>query len=84
VAEVAVRAELGLEGLDDLALDGVVEEGGTRVTLGLPDGRVAEVRLVARTLEPARPISCRADDLETPLHWEVRALTLGGRAPRTA
>ena len=84
VAEIAVRAENGLDRLEDLELLGL--EGGevARVHLGLSDGRSFEVMLGAEQLAPPRPISCRADELETPVHWVVREVRPGSRAPRTA
>lgn len=85
VAEVAVRRSLGRLGVDDVTLLAAeVDENEARVVLGLPDGEASEVRLHARRLEPPRPTSCRADELEAPLHWEVRGISPAAEAPGTA
>ncbi len=85
VAEVAVRRSLGMFGVDDVTLLAAeVDENEARVVLGLPDGEASEFRLHARRLEPPRPTSCRADELEAPLHWEVRGISPAAEAPGTA
>jgi hypothetical protein len=76
VAEAAVRVAEGIEGIDDVDLVDV-ESDGERATveLGLPGGARRTVRLAATRLSPARAISCRANELEEPLHWLVREIT---------
>jgi hypothetical protein len=74
VAEVDLRGRLGLVGVDDLRLvTAVVEDDQASVTLAGPDG--VEHRLDLRTAhaEPPRATSCRADEVESPLHWSVVA-----------
>jgi hypothetical protein len=83
VAEATVRLELGLDRLDDVRLDDWEIDGDTAVVrLGLPDGAERTLRLEATRIPP-RPTSCRADELEAPLHWAV-VDEASGRAPRTA
>jgi hypothetical protein len=74
VAEQELRARLGLGGLRDLALE-AVEMDGRRATvvLRVADGAAHSFELHADDSEPPRPISCRADELESPLHWRVVA-----------
>ena len=85
VAEVAVRVQLGVDGVDDLALVGVEIEGErAMVRIGAPGGTRLDVQLVAERQPPPRPISCRADELEEPLHWAVRSISPETPAPRTA
>jgi hypothetical protein len=72
VAEVVLRQRLGLAGVDDLRLTAADVDGdGARVTLRAPDGADHALELVAEWAEPPRPISCRADEVESPLHWAV-------------
>jgi hypothetical protein len=72
VAEVALRQRLGLTGIDDLRLVGASVNGDrARVTLAGPDGAQHALELVAERADPPRPISCRADEVESPLHWSV-------------
>jgi hypothetical protein len=85
VAEIAVRADTGLDGVDDLVLDDVVIEAeAASVRIALPDGTHRVVRLTAERDDPPRPISCRADELEAPIHWAVREVIRESAAPRTA
>lgn len=71
VAEVAVRTELALTGVDDLRLETAEVEGtSARVVVSVPGGEARTVELRAERGDP-RPISCRADELEEPLHWRV-------------
>ncbi len=67
-AEILIRRELALEGLDDLTW--VV---GT--TFALSDGRRAAARLRVNQLEPRR-VSCRDDKTEAPRRWELEDLVL--------
>jgi hypothetical protein len=84
-AEVAVRREAGLDGVGDLVLDEVaIDAEVASVRIALPDGTGRVVRLTAERHDPPRPISCRADELETPIHWAVREVIREAAAPRTA
>ena len=67
-AEILVRRELGLAGLDDLRL---VEA----TTFELADGRRATARLHGHDLEPQR-VSCRDDKVEAATRWELEELVL--------
>ena len=72
VAEVAVRTRLGLVGLDDLRLVAAEVDGDSAdVILAGRDGAEHRLELRAERLEPPRPTSCRADEVESPLHWTV-------------
>jgi len=65
-AEILVRRELALEGLDDVTLvDGT--------TFALPDGRRVVARLRAQQLEPRR-VSCRDAKTEAAVRWELADL----------
>lgn len=70
VAEQALRNSHGLMHVDDVRLlaSEVAEEAAT-VVLGTSDGGEHTYRLRVQRLSPPRPISCRADELEEPLHW---------------
>jgi Sucrase/ferredoxin-like len=72
VAEAALRERLGLTGIDDLRLVDV-DTGTDRATvvLGALDGATHRLELRTQRLAPPRPISCRADELEEPLHWRL-------------
>jgi hypothetical protein len=84
VAEAAVRIEKGLDGIEDVQLIDLEEDGDrAAVTLGVPGGERWTVLLDAERLVPARAISCRADESEEPLHWRVREIR-PAPAPRTA
>jgi hypothetical protein len=62
-AEILVRRELALSGLDDLTLvDGT--------TFALADGRRVTAHLRAVVLEPRR-VSCRNEKTESPVRWEL-------------
>jgi hypothetical protein len=70
VAEQVVRRRMGLAGIDDIKLiEGVVDGNSATVVLAASG---AEHRFVLRAErgEP-RPTSCRADELEEPIHWVV-------------
>jgi hypothetical protein len=72
VAEVELRRRLGMNGVDDLRLVAAVDDGErARVTLAGLGGEEHEIELRAERLEPPRPISCRADEVESPLHWTL-------------
>lgn len=71
VAEVSLRLRLELGGVRDVVLVGTEVEGDrATVELRAPDG-VHRLSLVAESEAPPRPISCRADELEQPMHWRV-------------
>jgi hypothetical protein len=67
-AEILVRRELGLTGLDALRH---IEA----TTFELADGRRATARLRAHELEPQR-VSCRDDKVEAATRWELEELLL--------
>ncbi len=72
VAEVELRRRLGLRGVDDLRLVSAVGEGDlATVALSGPDGAEHRVELHAERVDPPRPTSCRADEVEAPVHWSV-------------
>jgi hypothetical protein len=71
-AEVELRRRLGLIGVDDLRLVRALVDGDVAsVTLAGPDGAEHRLELRAERVEPARPTSCRADEVEAPFHWSV-------------
>ena len=72
VAERELRARLGLDGLADVSLVSV-EADGDRATVALatPDGTHAPRSSWRRAARAAAPTSCRADEVEEPLHWRV-------------
>ena len=72
VAEQELRVRRGLDGLTDVSL--VSDEGdGERAIVALvtSDGTTHTFELAAERLAPPRSTSCRADDVEEPLHWRV-------------
>lgn len=70
VAEQVLRERLDLDGVDDLTmLEADVNGSRAAVTLATRAGEEHRLRLQAERASPARPISCRADDLEEPIHW---------------
>ena len=71
VAEAVLRTRLGLDGLDDVALEVASVSGEEASVVLRADGGLHRFELVAERAA-ARPISCRADDAEAPLHWRVR------------
>jgi (2Fe-2S) ferredoxin len=71
VAERHVRMLAGLDGLTDVELVAAAVTGDrAEVTLRAAGSRHHVVLRGARAAEP-RPTSCRADELDSPLHWEV-------------
>lgn len=72
VAEQEVRQRTGLAGLDEIQLIGaeVINERAV-VTLATTDGSTHRFELRAEPAHPSRPTSCRADELEEPVHWRV-------------
>ena len=72
VAEVALRQELGLFGLDDVSLVRAdVSADRATVILATPDGEEHRLELEATPVDPPRPTSCRGDELERPVHWSA-------------
>ncbi|HET7645137.1 MAG TPA: sucrase ferredoxin [Candidatus Limnocylindria bacterium] len=71
VAEVELRRRLALRGVDAVALV-ACDVSGDRAEVVLAVG-AEEHRLQLRSvaLEPPRLVSCRADELEAPMHWRV-------------
>lgn len=79
VAEVALRTELGLDGVDDVGAEAVeVDAESARVVLAVRGAGGRAVDLVAERGDP-RPISCRAEELEEPVHWRVVGQSPVGR-----
>ncbi len=73
VADQVLRVRLGIEGLADVRLLAAEAEADRAVVrLGAPDGSEHRIELVRESAAgPPRPTSCRADELETPMHWRV-------------
>jgi hypothetical protein len=71
VAEREVRVRLGLEGVADVSLVGVEAEGDHATVALVANGTTYSLRLASERLTPPRPTSCRADEVEEPLHWRV-------------
>lgn len=72
VAEVVLRRRLGLAGVDDLRLLAATIEGDrAEVTLAVLSGDEHGLELRSEPARPPRPTSCRADEIEEPLHWSV-------------
>jgi hypothetical protein len=65
-AEILVRRELGVHGLEDLS-------HAERTTFALADGRHVSARLKAEQLPPRR-VSCRDEKVETPTRWSLMSL----------
>jgi len=72
VAEQELRIRLGLEGRTDVSLVSVEADADrAAVTLGALGGTTHRFELAAERLTPPRPTSCRADEVEEPMHWRV-------------
>ncbi len=72
VAEVDLRLRLGLAGVDDLRLvAAAVDDDRAEVILAGPDASEHRLELRSQPAAPPRPISCRTDEVESPLHWAV-------------
>lgn len=72
VAEQALRLARGIDGIDDVWLVAADVRGdAAEVSLATPDGVTHRFELARERLAP-RPVSCRADELEEPLHWRLR------------
>lgn len=73
VAERALRLRHGLEGLDAVALGSVEVDGDSAavVLATTATGAQHEFQLRHEVAVPPRHTSCRADELETPMHWQI-------------
>jgi hypothetical protein len=72
VAEHELRLRTGLAGIDALQLIGAdVIDAQAVVTLATTDGSKHRFELHAEPAHPPRPTSCRADELDEPVHWRV-------------
>ena len=72
VAEQALREREGLTGIDDVNLVSVeAETDRAKVILRTRDGAARPIDLRAEPAEPPRPISCGAQEEESPLHWHL-------------
>lgn len=71
-AEVLLRERLDLDGLGDVSLvDASVRGDVADVVLATADGQSHRFALRAERSAPPRPTSCRAHELEEPVHWAV-------------
>ncbi|MGH2402786.1 MAG: sucrase ferredoxin [Candidatus Limnocylindria bacterium] len=73
VAEQDLRLRHGLNGLDDVRLERVETDGANASVTLIAGGSQHPYELMGERLAPSRPTSCRADELEEPLHWRVVA-----------
>jgi len=71
VAEIAMRGRLGLTGVDDVTLTDLAVTDGVAEVVLTAAGEMHRLRLRAEHLSPPRPISCRADEAEEPIHWRL-------------
>lgn len=71
VAEIVLRNRLGLEGVDEVRLLSAEIDGASAVVVLSAANEEHTFTLVQEAAEPARPTSCRADELERPLHWRL-------------
>lgn len=71
VAEQVLRSQLGLDGVGDVRLvEATLDADHAKVVLRTEAG-THDFELHADRLQPPRPTSCRADELEEPLHWLI-------------
>jgi hypothetical protein len=70
VAEQVLRLALGLTGIGDVTLQDVTIHGEAATAELHAQGETYRFEMAARRGEP-RPISCRADEPESPIHWAV-------------
>ena len=72
VAEQAFRIRRGLTAIDDVRLLASEVTGAHAVvSLATPDGVAHRFELRAEPETPPRAISCAADELEEPIHWQI-------------
>ena len=77
-AEQELRRRLGLVALDDVRLLAVDVDGDlSTVTLAGAGGARHDVQVRSVVAAPPRSISCRADELESPVHWVVTEVAAG-------
>ncbi len=70
-AEVDLRRRLDLHGLDDVRLMHAATDGDRATVTLAALGTEHRLTLLGEPAEPARSISCRADEAESPIHWHV-------------
>jgi hypothetical protein len=70
-AEAHLRRRLDLHGIDDVALTHATADGDRATVTLAAQGTEHHVTLLGQPAEPARAISCRADETESPIHWHV-------------
>ncbi len=78
VAEQDLRLRQELSGLNQVRLGRVAVDGGQASVTLFGGGTEHSYDLVAERLEPPRPTSCRADEVEQPIHWRVVSRWIGG------
>ena len=78
VAEQDLRLRQELSGLDQVRLERVAVDGRQASVTLFGGGTEHSYDLVAERLEPPRPTSCRADEVEQPIHWRVVSRWVGG------
>lgn len=71
VAEVALRARLGIDRIGAVALEVASVSGDSAWVVLRAANDLHRFELVAERADPPRAISCRADEREQPLHWRV-------------
>lgn len=71
VAELELRRDLGLDGVDAVRLVAADADGDRASVTLVTDAGEQRYELVAERADPPRAISCRADELEQPRHWRV-------------
>jgi hypothetical protein len=72
VAEQELRLGSGLAAIDEVRLIRAdVIDTHAVVTLATTDGSTHRFEVRAEPTHPPRPTSCRADELEEPVHWRV-------------
>jgi hypothetical protein len=77
VAEQQLRVRLSRDGLDDIRLVRVEQDAERAVvTLATSDGTEGRFELAREALPPSRATSCRADEIEAPMHWRIVASTI--------
>ncbi len=80
VAEQDLRMRRGLEGIGDVRLlDTEVDGDRAIVTLAAPDGTAMRFEMAREPMPPPRATSCRADEIEAPMHWRVIGSSADGR-----
>jgi hypothetical protein len=74
VAEQVLRLELGVDGIDDVTLLRTeVDDDRALVVLASAGSVERRFELERRPELRPRPTSCRADEIDTPMHWRVVA-----------